>query len=682
MRARALGAGLLVAAALAAGARADEVLLTNGKSLRGHARRAGEFVDLNPYHCAAPEMTFGVERLRELDVREVRPWPMEDHLHGRLLDLAADDVEGRLEVLRLAQAYKLDALATRAAEEVLARQPTDERALAQVKGAARFEERRRGNPSLDAELARELRVLLAEPSVVERRAAAARLERTRGYAPGAAAIERLARSRTLPRGLSEEVTLRLRAGEFGGATYGLYVPEGYDPLDPAPLLLALHGGGIRGAEADRPRGSGRDALAHFLDLARAEGFFLVCPTAIEAPWTTARNEDLVLAILEEVTSTFNVDLERVHLAGQAGGADGAWWLAARQPKRFAAVAGASGVAPDRAAALTSAGVGVWIFHGDRDEEVPVEEVRKVADLLRRRGADFVYCELPREGQGFPPAARRDLQRYLAPKRRGRSASAWPRPSLLEAPTRAYLAAFGDPAEAWAPLFDSATGEEALLARLAEGGFAAEPAARELARRAPAAAEPVRRIVADRAAPRDARRWAAWLLGAWKDPGAVGPLGDLLRAESDAALLRDTALAIARLGSEENVQDVAFALEDVPRRYKALPGSQVAFQDFEAAVLLGAALCEALGRIGRGADVLPRVEETLVIGILRDARPVRARPAAGEDLGATRALLAEALARTYRQLGAAATLFEMLAAVVRKEPRAEAALRRGAREGWK
>jgi len=37
---------------------------------------------------------------------------------------------------------------------------------------------------------------------------------------------------------------------------------------------------------------------------------------------------------------------------------------------------------------------IWIFHGDADPAVPVEESRRMEAVLREVGADVTYSELP------------------------------------------------------------------------------------------------------------------------------------------------------------------------------------------------------------------------------------------------------------------------------------------------
>jgi hypothetical protein len=65
----------------------------------------------------------------------------------------------------------------------------------------------------------------------------------------------MVRSLQRDRGLASEVKLRLEAKDYPGATYALHVPADYDPLEPRPLLVALHGGGIMHAPKGEMRGT-------------------------------------------------------------------------------------------------------------------------------------------------------------------------------------------------------------------------------------------------------------------------------------------------------------------------------------------------------------------------------------------------------------------------------------------
>lgn len=667
-----LAGSFLLVVLLASTGSADEIVLQSGKRYRGYARIRGAEVHLNVYGCSVPEMTLGVRRFRRIDVREIRPDPLVDDIHRRLEELAARDVPRRLELLRLSLAARLVPESRRVACEILRVDPGHAEALRAFGGAEKWAARQRGDPRLDTRLALALRRLLRMESGEERRLEAQRLARTYGYEGGADRIERMVRSLHQERGVHRDVKLRLGGDAYAGATYSLYVPEDYDPLVPRPLMLALHGGGIMHQEGDTVRGSARDAMAHYLDGARERGWILCCPTAVEAPWDTTRNVAFLEAVLDEVTALWNVDLERMHLAGQGGGGNGVWYYARRAASRFASVSVAAAGKPSGVANVAGKSA-LWLYHGEEDDVVPVAPVRKAADGLLGRTVDFVYCQLPKEGHGLPPAAKRDLFRYIGPKRRKRAKSAWPRPSFDVPSTRKQIEAFGDPAAAWGQgLPDDASAEE-LLALLLAGRSDAEPAARRLAEAFPEArarlGEPLRKALRDREAPRAARVQAAWLLGTWKVAAAVDELGTVLRTEEDTLLLRRAAEAVARIASPDSAQDLRWTLLDVSRRFRGLKGQTVAFQDYERYCRLGAAVADAIGRVANGDDAFfAELEESLVRHVLMDRRPVKAVAAQGEDVSAPRALLAVALVRAYQRLGAEKTLFDMLWEAVKRDRR--------------
>lgn len=678
-RAALVGGILLLAAGML---HADELEVRSGKTYRGHARRSGQEILLNEYGCSAPEMTLGVRRLRAIDVSAQRPWPLEDHLQRVLLELGSGDVERRVELLRQARSGRLRGWTERLAAEILAVDPKHAEALDAFGGADRWAQARRGNPRLVPALGRELRRLLRLESGLARRDRAASLAEEFGYEVSVDRIERMARSLRPDRGLQDKVALRLEAADHEGASYAIHVPPDYDATGARPLLIALHGGGIMHAAKGEIRGSPKDALALYLEDAARLGWFVVCPQAIESPWGTSKNLAMLEDVLAEVTALWNIDLERVHLAGQGGGGDGAWSWAMRKADRFASVSIASAGKPTGYAGIAQK-TALWLYHGDADEVVPIEPVRKAAAALRKRKAEFVYCELPKEAHGLAPAARRDMFRYIAPKRRRRAREAWPRPSFDVPSTRQALKAFGDPAAAWGIGLAEDLDAGALLVRLRAGRTDAEHAARRLMdrheRERDILGPKVRAILHERDAPLEARTWAAWLCGRWRDPAAIEELGDVLRAAGDVRLLRYAAEAVGRIGSEDSTQDLRWALADVAKRFRGLPGNTVPFQDFQGTCRLGAEVAAALGRCAKADDLLfSEMEENLVRFVLMDRRRVVASARAGEDPSESRAQLAEALARAYRRLKGPETLFDMLRAAVKGDPAATRAVLRGMR----
>ncbi len=672
-----LGLALVV---LAGGAEADEVVVRSGKKYVGYPIRQGQEIHLNEYGCSAPAMTLGVRRLRAIDVKEIRARPYADYLQRTLDELGAADVTRRVDLLRKAQSERLVPWARRIAAEILAVQPKHAEALTAVRGAERWAEMRRGAPHLDARLAREVRRMVRFESGADRRELAVKLQKAFGYEAGVDVVERMVRSLRQPRGLQRDVTLRMDAKDLPSATYSLYVPTTYDPLEPRPLLVALHGGGIMHEKGANTRGSAKDALALYLEEAQRLGWFLLCPTAVEAPWTTSKNYRFLEAALAEIQTLWNIDTQRVHLAGQGGGGDGAWYWAARKGDRFASVSVASGGKPVGVPGLASKAA-IWMYHGDADEVVPIEPVRKVAAGLLRQKADFVYCELPREAHGMAPAARRDMFRFIAPKRRRRAKTAWPISSFETPSSKAAIETFGDPALAWGIGLPEDAEAAALVEILAAGRTDAEHAARMLVDAHTEGREPllpkVRGILKDLTKPQGARVWAAWLLGRWRDPSAVNEIGDTLRTAKDVRLLRYCAEAAARIGSEDSAQDLRWAISDVSKRFRSLKGNTITYQDWEQTCRLSAAIARAVGACVKEPDeFFPEMEENLVRHVLMDRRKIVFVPRNGEDPSIPRSEMAEALARAYRKLKAERTLFDMLRESVKRDKEATKAVLRG------
>jgi poly(3-hydroxybutyrate) depolymerase len=669
----ALATALLLGAPPAA---ADRVVPKSGKPVRGTVFETETEVRVNPYRSRVPEMTYEVVRLSREDVRRIEREP---DLPGDLLvrhrALAPDDVPGRVALAKEAREARLDADAERLLEEALAQDAAHAEALSLYGGATRFAARRKGDPALDPALAKDLRDWLAIEDGAARAAEARRIEADRGFPARPEVLERAWRSARLPRGRREDVPLTLRSDRHPGGVYSIVVPESYDPLVPAPLVFALHGGGVGGKAADQVVGSGRDALNLYVSGAARTGSILVCPTALAAPWSATPNEPFLLSVLEEVTTLWNVDLDRVHLTGHSMGGFGSWWFGPRHTDVFATVSPTAGGGSGGTKALRDARTGVFVFHGTDDPVVGVEGSRAGAKALLEAGADVVYLELDGAGHGFPAAAQQELFDVMERHRLhvARRKSAWPRSSFARKvgpDERRYL---GDPKDAWAGAAEPAALGD-LVEAIERGGGAAERAVATLGKEKPAgAAKALAKVLRSPKATEDARAWAARALGALGDATAAPALSTAVATAESSRLARACATALRDLASPEGAAGLEKALARWSEAYGGkFLGDRIQHGDFEAVCLALADLVEAYAVCGPKEGAVATIRRHAADAVLADRREVAASERAGQDPEEPRARLAEAVGRAYATLGAPEDFHRALLAALEGHPRAATA----------
>lgn len=434
IRARALCVALVGLSALGpTDARADRVVPKKGPAVRGFVTRTDTEILVNRYRSSSPVMTFGVVRFPLADVRRLEEEiVVEEVVRRRAEDLKPDDVAGRVGVATYAQSQKVRLEAQRLLEEALAIDPTNAQALALYGGPEKLAAARRGSPALDPSLRKLVSSWAAIPDAATREREARRLETERGLPWRPEVLERWWRGAREPKGLREDVPLVLRADRFPDAAYTIYVPPSYDPLVPMPLLFVLHGGVGGGKDGTSVTSRGKDAMTLYLEGAVRLGWILVAPNALAGPWSNPVNEPLLMAVLDEVLARYDVDLDRVHLAGHAAGGTGAWWFGSRHTDVFATVSPSASSAPQGQRAFLAARTALFVYHSADDPVAPVEPIQPAVDAMLDAGIDLVYLQLEDQGHGFPGVAELEMFDVIRVKRLfdARRTSAWPRSSFL------------------------------------------------------------------------------------------------------------------------------------------------------------------------------------------------------------------------------------------------------------
>ena len=169
--------------------------------------------------------------------------------------------------------------------------------------------------------------------------------------------------------------------------YLLFVPNGYGQGEEKwPLMIFLHGAGERGDDLNLVKVHGPPKLVE----QRPEDFpfIIASPQAPkdDVPAVDGWDARLLSQFLDHLQADYAVDPDRVYLTGLSMGGFGTWRWAAREPGRFAAIVPICG-GGWRFYGKPLKDVPVWIFHGDRDEGVPLFLSQIMADAIRKEGGD-------------------------------------------------------------------------------------------------------------------------------------------------------------------------------------------------------------------------------------------------------------------------------------------------------
>ncbi len=177
--------------------------------------------------------------------------------------------------------------------------------------------------------------------------------------------------------------------------YLSYLPKGYeaDAVKTWPLVIYLHGGSDRGTDLKKVYSSG---IPDQVYRGREFPFIMLAPQCPEhLRWST---DDWFENFHREVTARYRIDPDRIYLTGPSLGGSGTWYIAARYPETFAAIAPISGFTShldyidrniDKLLDMP-----VWAFHGKLDTVVPFEETERLVRRLEGRNRDLRFSAEP------------------------------------------------------------------------------------------------------------------------------------------------------------------------------------------------------------------------------------------------------------------------------------------------
>lgn len=177
-----------------------------------------------------------------------------------------------------------------------------------------------------------------------------------------------------------------------GLSYLLSLPPNYEETEEKfPLVLFLHGMGERGNDLELIKKHGPPKLADEKEFP----FILVSPQCPIEPrlanWLVYIDDLMVL--VDDIIEKYRIDTKRVYVTGLSMGGYGTWALAKRYPDRFAAIApicgGGSVEGIEKLKDLP-----IWVFHGAKDEVVPLSESEVLVEALRKVGGNVKFTIYP------------------------------------------------------------------------------------------------------------------------------------------------------------------------------------------------------------------------------------------------------------------------------------------------
>lgn len=178
---------------------------------------------------------------------------------------------------------------------------------------------------------------------------------------------------------------------FDGLRYGLFKPAGYDASKSYPLIVYLHGASNTVS---------RDISWYQEAVQRDNPAFVLSPKCLETDqgwgntWTDGHTPcmEKTLRLVDDIIASYPIDTNRLYLYGISMGAFGVFSVLAKEPGKFAAAYAVCGGSSTKAAHLLTE-TPLWIFHGEKDDVVPVSLSRDVhREMVKLGGKAVRYTE--------------------------------------------------------------------------------------------------------------------------------------------------------------------------------------------------------------------------------------------------------------------------------------------------
>lgn len=170
--------------------------------------------------------------------------------------------------------------------------------------------------------------------------------------------------------------------------YALYHPESVSADTALPLIVVLHGMG----------GNGDTTLPKWVERLN-QNFIVVCPSYPMGAWWARPAEELVLELIDHTRSKYNVDSNRIFLAGLSNGAIGTYMIGMFYPDRFAGLIPIAGSITPRFMnfLVNLRNTPIYMIQGAHDPIFPIQLSRRINQILSDMRYPVVYREHGEKG---------------------------------------------------------------------------------------------------------------------------------------------------------------------------------------------------------------------------------------------------------------------------------------------
>ena len=162
----------------------------------------------------------------------------------------------------------------------------------------------------------------------------------------------------------------------GKTTYNFWInlPEKSILENKPPVLISLHGRSLSGTDLNRVK---RYGIIRGIERGRKIPAIVIAPQLPKGPWDPKK----VIEILDYVQKKYQIDRNRVYVAGMSLGSYGTMDVVGTYPDRIAGAVSICGGGNTKMACKI-AEVPVWVLHGTADRAVKISESEKIVNAVK------------------------------------------------------------------------------------------------------------------------------------------------------------------------------------------------------------------------------------------------------------------------------------------------------------